>query len=288
MADKTLPGSYASVVDFTQSFTGIDPNILQPGELARAIRRASGWINRECKQILYATQDLETLIYDGYPIGCTIDKNTGELALFPKNFPIKKVLTVKARSGPGASLQTLYDSTTNPATGSIDIYPRFAKVGGDSRMLPPSVGGLVSEFTYVNGWAVAQLTNAVVGGNTVATATFTPQPGQSSLQGFLAGVSVEFQDQNPEVMTVLSVAGNVVTFTSNFQNNHIADTMVAELEFSDVQQACLLVTSYLIKTRGLSSLALKDEAVSTGGKRPEMELLDEARELLIDFMAGQA
>jgi hypothetical protein len=289
MADKTLPGSYVSIADFNQSYTGIDPNILQPGELARAIRRASSWINRECKQILYATQDLETLMYDAYPVGCTIDKNTGELAVFPKNFPIRKIITVKARSGPGASLQSLYDSTTNPVTGSVDTYARFAKVGGDSRMLVPVVGGLVTEFTYVNGWAVAQLGVAIAGGNTVNTATLVPQPGQATLQGFLAGVAVEFQDQNPEIMTVLSTTGNVVTFTTNFQNNHIVDTMVAELDFSDAQAATLLVTSYFIKTRGLSSLALKDEAVSTGGgKRPEMELLDEARELLIDFIAGQA
>src|ERR1700756_5258683 len=107
MSDKTLPGSYISVADFSQRFTRIDPNILQPGEAAPA----------------------------------------------PHNSPIKKLISVTARSGPGASPQTLYSATT----GSADVYPRFVKVGGDSRMLVPVVGGLVADMTYVNGWAVATL-----------------------------------------------------------------------------------------------------------------------------------
>lgn len=288
MADRTLPGSYISVTDFSQSFTGIDPNILQPGELARAIRRASSWVNRECRQILYATQDLETLIYGGYPVGCTIDKRTGELNVFPHNFPIKKILSAKTRTGPGSSPVAWYDSTVNPVQGAADIYQRFAKLQGDARGIEPSVGGLVTDLTYINGYAVALLASPIVASPSTNQATLVPQPGQATVQGFLPGTAVEFQDQNTEIMTVQSVAGNVVTFTSNFVDNHLADTMVCETELSDVQQATLLVTSYYIKTRGLSSLALRDESVTTGGKRPEEELLIEARELLIDFTAGQS
>ena len=52
MSDLTLPGSYISVQDFTQSNTGIDPGSLQAGELARFIFRASRRCDTICKQVL--------------------------------------------------------------------------------------------------------------------------------------------------------------------------------------------------------------------------------------------
>lgn len=277
MSDTTIPGSYISTGDFTQSFTGIDPATLSAGELARAIKRASDWVNRVCHQILYATVDSEIYINGNYPAGFDVDKSSGYLYIWPKNFPIRKIASLSYQYGVTATSAIPIDLTT------VQIFNRYILVQGDWRRNAMSPDPLIVSLTYTNGWPAACLASSVSSGQPVAV--MVPQPLQSTVQGFLPGMQVEVQDANPEIMTVASVAGNSVTFTSNFLHNHAADVMVAPPDFFDVQQATLLYTSYLIKSKGLGALALHDNEFRPGQHSGGDEtLIQDAVDLLTDYI----
>ena len=277
MADTTIPGSYISVGDFTQSFTGIDPATLSAGELARAIKRASDWVNRVCKQILFATTDNETWINGVYPQGFDVDQKSGYLYLWPRNFPIRKVTALSYQYGVNATSTIAIDLST------VMVFPRYILVQGDWRRNALSPDPLLVNITYTNGWAAATLASAATATST--TITLVPQPLQATVQGFLPGTQLEIQDGLPEIVTVLSVAGNVITLTAPLAHNHAADTMVAPPDFSAVQQATLLYTSYLIKSKGLGALALHDNEFRPGPHSGgDEELIQDAVDLLTDFI----
>lgn len=278
MADITLPGSYISVQDFTQSFTGVDPSILKPGELARAILRASGRVNTKCRQTLHATLDTETLQQDTQPYGFAIG-NDGRMMIFPKRFPIRRVISAAYFYSPTDALSVI--DTTRMVLVPDDRARQILVDGAWYKHTPPFYVQLV----YVNGWAVTQLAAANMAGDT--TSVLKPQPFQASVQGFLPGVQVEIQDQTPEIATVLSTTGNVVTWTAPLQFGHGIDTMVAPPDFSDAQQATLLLTADLLKTRGIGTLTIKNEKLqaantkNTSTRDTDLEAI--ADELLTEF-----
>lgn len=283
MPDLTLPGSYASVGLFTQTYTGIDVTVLKPGELARALDRSSRWVDRICKQTLYAQLDTVELYQDARPQGYSIDLSEDKLYLFPKKFPIRSI----------TSLTQQYSASDNPAAVTpswIHIEPsaRFAWVEGSWTMFRDQLPRMYLVLAYVNGFAVSTLTADAAAAQPVLN--LTPPPGQTAIQGFTPGQVLELQDATPETVTVLSVSGNQVTLTANLANPHSKDTMVIEpmfigdLGFGDVQQATMLLTQWLLKTKGIAPLQLRNEEVQparAGG--PEQELIDEATELLEPF-----
>ena len=287
MADLTLPGSYASVGLFTNTYTGIDPSVLQPGELARALDRASRWVDRICRQTLYAQLDTIELYEDARPQGYSVELTTDRLLIFPKKFPIRSV----------SSLTQQYSSSDSPAavTASwIHIEPsaRYIWVEGGWTGYKHSTPPMYLVMSYVNGFAVTTLSTSAASGQ--AQLQLVPPPGQTVIQGFLAGQVLELQDSVPETVTVLSVSGNTVTLTANLANTHPADAMVIEpifigdLGFGEVQQATMLLAQYLLKTKGIAPLVLKDEAVEPGtasNQGPEDRLITEATAMLEPFIA---
>lgn len=138
-------------------------------------------------------------------------------------------------------------------------------------------------MTYTNGWAAATLASTATA--TTSMLTLVPQPLQSTVQGFLPGVQLEIQDATPEIVTVLSVASNVITLTAPLAHTHAADVMVAPPDFSAVQQATILYTSYLVKSKGLGALALHDNEFRPGQHSGGDEsLIQDAVDLLSDFI----
>lgn len=291
MADKTIPGSYISPGMFSQAGTGIDPNVFAPGELARYIYRASRRADKICKQTLYATQDTVQLLEDRSPEGYSIDLTDGLLKFFPKRFPIRQVVSL--------TQQFSSSDAPGPITSSWihieSMAGRWGWVEGTwftyRHQMPPMYLVLV----YQSGWLATTLSapsdNGGPGG--VGRLTLTPQPGQSNVIGVVAGQQIEIQDANPEIATVASVSGNVVTCTAPLATaTHAADTFVVEesfdeYSFADVQQATINLTSFFIKQKGIAPLVLKDERVepARGGGRnaPDYGLYDEAVDLLLPF-----
>lgn len=277
--DKTLPGSYVSVTEMNNAYTGLDLTTLQPGEVARAIRRASSWVDKICRQNLFASQDKVILAENNYPEGYTFDRRTGYLMLFPKQFPINSITSLSYQYGINPVQPTTLD------TAFCQIFPRYIMVQTSFLLshIQPYPDPLLLTLTYLNGYAAALTASPVASGQ--ATATFVPQPGQATVQGFTPGTVVEFQDGLPETMTVLSVSNNVVTFTTNFANTHAADIMAAPLSFAIPQQATINIASYLLKEKGLGPMALHDNAF-TSNKQNDLprDLLVDCEEMLVDYI----
>src|SRR5579859_2591918 len=287
MADKTLPGSYISVGDFTQALTGIDPSSLAAGELARVIYRASRRCDRICRQVLYSTLDTVQLLEDRQPEGYSIDLSDGILKFFPKRFPIRSVVSVTQQFSSSDAPAAIQSSWIH-----VDSGMRWGWIEGTwstyKRQLPP----MYLQFTYINGWLATTLSTASnnAGPGGVGQLTLTPQPGQATVQGIYAGQALEIQDANPEIGIVQSVSGNVVTLTAPLATPaHAADTFVVEqsfdeLSFSDVQLATLNFASFFIKNKGIAPLVLKDERIESQKlSKTDRDLVDEAIELLVPF-----
>jgi len=150
---------------------------------------------------------------------------------------------------------------------------------------PPMMVNLAVE----TGWPVSTTSASTPGG--AATAVLKSLPTGSGgaatgLPAWLPGDVVEIQDPaTPEFATILSVAGNTVTFTGNI-GAHAADTMIASPLLSVVQEANILVTEYIIKTKGIGPLQLTDESIRQSAKQfPETSLLMDAKDMLVDFVA---
>ncbi|HEV2036887.1 MAG TPA: hypothetical protein VGU71_22275 [Candidatus Dormibacteraeota bacterium] len=280
--DTTLPGSYISTQDFSQSNTGIDPSTMPAGELARFIFRASRRCDRVCKQVLYSTLDTVQLLEDRSPEGYSIDLSDGILKLFPKRFPIRSITSVTQQFSSSEAPAPIQSNWIH-----IDSGARWAWIEGTwssfKRQLPP----MYLVFTYVNGWMATTLRSQAASGQAVLN--LVPQPGQTTVQGIYAGQALEIQDATPEVVQVLSVAGNAVTLTANLVSTHAADTFVVEssyneLSFSDVQLATLNFTAFFIKNKGIAPLVLKDERIE-GQKisKSDFGLVEEAIDLLLPF-----
>jgi hypothetical protein len=282
MSDTTLPGSYISVGDFSQSATGIDPSNLQPGELARFIFRASRRVDRICKQVLYSTSDTVQLLEDRSPEGYSIDLTDGLLKFFPKRFPIRSVTSITQQFSSASSPAPITSSWVH-----IDSSARWGWIEGTwtsyKRQMPP----MYLVLTYVNGWVATTLSAPASAAQPVII--LVPQPGQATVQGIYPGQALELQDAQPEVVTVQSITGNTVTLTGNLVNAHGTDTMAVEtsfdeLSFADVQQATLNLASFFIKNKGIAALVLKDEKVESQRlSKTDRDLVDEAIELLIPF-----
>lgn len=282
MADTTLPGSYISVGDFTQSNTGIDPSTLQAGELARFIFRASRRADTICKQVLYSTLDTVQLLEDRSPEGYSIDLSDGLLKFFPKRFPIRQVVSITQQ----------FSSSDNPAAIPanwihIDSSARWGWLEGTwstyKRQMPP----MYLVLQYLNGWMATTLASQAASGQKVLN--LVPQPGQTTVEGIFPGQALEIQDATPEIGIVASVSNNAVTLVNNLASTHAADTFVVEtsfneLSFSDVQQATLNLTSFFIKNRGIAPVVLKDESIQPQRmSKTDRDLVDEAIELLLPF-----
>jgi len=281
MADLTINGSYVSVADVTATYTGIDVTTLGAGQLARALKRASDWVNLICKQVLYPTVDSVVLEQDVYPQGFAL-KQFGFVELYPIFFPIQNITSLSYQYSFGPSITP----TVIAPAGNTIIQPRRILVNAWPFGEPlPWAGPLLFNLSYVNGYAMALLSAQAMTGQ--ATLTLKPQPGQTTLQGFSAGQTLEIQDAVPEQVTVLSVSGNVVTLTANLVNTHAVDAMVADPRLSVVQQATINIATYLIKERGLGPVAL-----SQSGFQPQKDrgglptnLLADSTEMLEDFIA---
>ena len=117
-----------------------------------------------------------------------------------------------------------------------------------------------AQFTYVNGWANTTLTASTLAGATSITVV--------SSVGLYAGMPVQIPDGSNSETVVIAASypvdgGNVIPLVSPAVYAHAAGVGFTVLPPS-IQQAAILLTSALIKTRGDSAIVLSDISSKVG------------------------
>jgi hypothetical protein len=123
-------------------------------------------------------------------------------------------------------------------------------------------GQYVVVWSYVNGYPHSRLAAAITAGST--TCTLLPTDGASGLLGIIPGTTnmTVMDGTFTESFTVASVSGTTLTSTTPFQYQHTPpaapDSIVVTTLPSAVQEAVILLTTVLIKTRGDNALVLEE------------------------------
>lgn len=232
-------------------------------ELANVIRRASSWIDSYCNQVLGATVDTETrearLNRDGF------------LRIITQNTPIISVSNLQYRLYPQAQWNIVDPSTYYVYDNRIESYNFFSYFGLFWPNLPmpfmPQPMGqpyqpyttpeqaryiqgipLMVQYTYVNGYPNTYLQQAsLAGANTVTVVDAT---------GIQQGTKMTIYDgADTEDVTVSAVNGNVLTLNSNLIFPHSTGVAISSLP-AVIKEACIILTAYLIHTRGRSSIKM--------------------------------
>jgi hypothetical protein len=252
---------YISTSDYTGAPTAVDSSALVYGgtgqqslvELANVIRRASGWANSLCKQILAATLDVQMssnrlvdsdgnirLPCDFFPVleldTCTVGPTPSTMAAVTQTSDIwldgRKVLVV-----PVAGLAAVTNSL---------VYP--GPLGPGARVF--------AQWSYWNGWPHTTLAaNVAAAATTLTVQTTQPQA--------LAGRAITIWDgANTEQVTVASTfaGGTALTLAAATAFAHTVPTAPQSITVStfpdDIRQGVISLTSALIKTRGAQSYEL--------------------------------
>ena len=254
---------YVTVAEYKQAPTAIDVNDLVGGgsaalndqELANVIRRASGWIDSHCNQVLASTVDTDSM-------RGRIDRR-GFITIHPRFFPITQVVSLSY-----GALPNLMASVDTSLIWIENQQIVFQVTGLSSAFLGPiQFSGNYSTtreqfytLTYDNGYPNTTLTASVT-----ASASTLPV---ADLTGFAAGMTFEVYDGSAtELLTVSS------TFTPSSGSGSLplaTPTTSAHTALSGasalppaVKQACISLTSSILKARGNAALVMQGLTPST-------------------------
>lgn len=248
---------YLTVAEYKQAPTAIDVNDLVGGgtqgindaELGNVIRRASGWIDSHCNQTLAATVDTDAL-------RGRVDRR-GFITIHPRYWPVTQVVSVSY--GPLPNLMASVDTSILWIEQQQIVLPIQGLSAAFSG--PIQFSGNYSttreqffQVTYVNGYANTGLTASVA-----ASASAVPV---ADLTGFVAGLQFEVYDgAATEVLTVASTflpttgAGSlpIEGVTTAAHTNGAGASAVPPA----VKQACISLTSTILKARGNAALVMQ-------------------------------
>jgi hypothetical protein len=256
---------YLTADEYNASGTGVDVSQLVPGgsdaqnldALNTSILRASNWADVFCRQVLGATVDIQSGVY-------RVDAN-GLIVVYTNFTPIVQVNSISYGPTPAnlASLQNF----SNVWIGAKTVSFPFAGYTGP---ITPTAyfradGKQYVNIEYVNGWANTLTTVD----SDVDDTTLTVR----STLAFLPGLPVTIYDPgNTETAIVLSVSGNVITFTAPLLFDHTAGVNVSAMPPA-IKEAVVQFTSAIIKLRGTGSYVMpsylqqptKEQLIQAGG-----------------------
>lgn len=259
---------YISLAEYIHAPTAVDTTSLvtsgsdtdQKVELGNVIRRATGWANSLCYQILAATLDVQTAS-DVYV------RRDGTVRVSNAFWPFRELDSFTAGPTPGMS---------SPVTASADIVLIGRKVlvvpvsglmrqyasGTNMGVYGPIGPGsrVTCQWSYWNGWFHSTLAASVAAAATSLTLT-------TKLPQAAAGASLTIVDGPfTEVVTVSSTftGGTTLPLAAPLVYAHIPGTWpesitVTELP-DDARQATISLTSALIKTKGTEAYVLPSVA----------------------------
>lgn len=247
---------YIDLATFKSAPTALDyGNLVQGGtqaqqdaELTNAIYRASSWMDQYCGQILSATSDTETLR--------TRIRPDGTIRIHPDYNPVIAVTDIKM----GGSPQNV-TSVSDPSKAWLEkqqiVYPyasaTFTSQGPLSLSIPASNRQeLYVQISYVNGY-----TNTTLSASVAAAATSVTV---ADNVGIIAGQWLTiFDGASTERVQVAStyVYGSSLTIplATAVVYAHTANIFITALPAA-IQEACILLTSAILKIRGDASLTL--------------------------------
>lgn len=246
-------------------------------QLAQVIARASAWIDHYCFHrpdgTLAASQTTDA--------AWVKPRGDGSLNLICNYTPILEVDAVLVGGVP--SQMTLVDQNTAnmitigqqvirvPASWTVTPVPSFAPwpISPDGR--------LYCQWTYVNGFPLTTLAApATAGASSISVNASVP--GGSSVYGVYSGTPLTIHDpvNGNETVVVSSVSGLTLNISGTLEYAHAVppqpDTVLVTALPEAIEQACILLTSCLIKTRGASAMVMP----STPGGVPSHQALLEA------------
>ena len=232
----------------------------QTRALADVIRRASAWADRVCFGADAAAK--------GASLAATLSVQSaqlpvlgGELRLVCDYKPIIQVNGVDLGANM-ASLAPLADASVI-SIGRRTIYVPLSAgiVGRDNGalLMSPQGSRYTVVWSYVNGYPHTSLAAGVVAGASSITVAATD--GGTGLLGVLPGMRMSIVDgQNTESFTVDTVTGSTITTKAPLAFPHALpaspDFLPVTAIPDEVEQAVILMTTALIKTRGDNSLVL--------------------------------
>lgn len=219
----------------------------QDAELALVIDRASGFMDEYMNQNIVATQKVETQRVRMTP--------QGYISLHPNNTPIVALVEFNYGSDP-LNLITLPDPSTAYFESAQVIIPLSSMATTFSSQGPLGFGGaspvsqIFTKYTYVAGYA-----NTVMAQANAAATSITVTDGA----GFIAGQRFQIIDgAKTETVTIASnytFGSNTLPLTAGLTHAHLAGATVSNMP-SAIKQACILITTALIRTRGDSALTM--------------------------------
>lgn len=262
---------YVTLNEYKQAPTAIDITTLdqtnlgnqaaQDAALLEVLKRASSWVDNICKQILQATNNVETK-------EVTVTRD-GRIVIHPNNVPIINLTNFQFRNSPMQSYTVVdlneievyenYFSVYILGMGfllpNLQLQPMYFNYSSPFQMQRLTDIPLTAQYTYTNGFANATLTaTADAGATTIQVDNAT---------GFTVGNMVTIYDgANEENVTVSSVVGNTVTLQNPLLFAHNTTGVAVSALPSSVKEATILLASYLIKERGSLALSMGETTVT--------------------------
>jgi hypothetical protein len=267
---------YISIADYVGAPTAVDVSALIPGgstqanlvELGNVIRRASGWANNLCHQILAAT--LDTQMASGVRV-----RNDGTIQVACDFWPLLELDTFLAGPSP---------STMSAVTQTADIWmkgrkvlvvPVYGQSSNPSNALAfpgPLLPGhrAYCQWGYWNGWPHTTLAaNVALIDSSITVANTMPAA--------LAGRVVTIWDGvNTEQLAIASTftGGTLLPIVGHPAFIHtvpaVPNTIMVSTFTDDQRQAVISLISALIKTRGAESYEMQ----SVGQEPSKSELME--------------
>lgn len=248
---------YLTIEEFKDAPTSIDLDNLvfnsqdpddQDAELANVIARASSWCDTFCNQVLAATVESEQQ-RSRY-------SQDGSIRFHPRYSPVVALLSLEYGYPP--NLMSLPDCSVAWIEDEEVIVPN-ATLGTWTSQGPLQFGAMSTggrnevflKYSYVNGYANTTIVTAVAGATSLTVADG---------KGILAGQMLKIYDgQYTENVTVASTyvfGSNTVPINAPLVYSHAPTVSISALPPA-IKQACILVTTAFLKTRGDSSMTMQ-------------------------------
>lgn len=274
---------YLTVEEFKDAPTAIDIDNLvfnsqdpddQDAELANTIARASSWIDTFCNQVIGATIESEQQ-RSRY-------SQDGSIRFHPRYSPVVALLSMEYGYPP--SLMSLPDCSVAWVEDQEIIVPN-ATLGTWTSQGPLQFGAMSSggrnevflKYSYVNGYANSVIVTAVAGASTLTVEDGT---------GILAGQMLKIYDgQYTENVTVASTyvfGSTTVPIVRPLVYDHDPSVSISALPPA-IKQACILVTTAFLKTRGDSSMTMQ-VTTSPGTSLPNADKVGEEIALAMQLL----
>lgn len=253
--DTFTERSYLTVAEFKNAPTSIDFDNLvvggnanaQDAELSRVILRASSFMDEYLNQNLCASRITETQRTRMTP--------QGYIALHPYQSPIIALEAFEYGSSP-QQMTTLTDPSTAWFETQQLIIPLSVLSNNWSSQGPLAFGGFVgygqifTEYTYVAGF----VNTTIVSGAAAASTLVVADP-----VGIVPGQFLRIYDgASTESVTVASTytyGSTTVPLTAPLIYTHADGAAIGNMP-NAIKQACILITTAFLKTRGDNSVTM--------------------------------